>query len=165
MRPRKGPPTIWQQRTVAGRFRLPISRVGLGNRSGAKRVLFDAARCPVCGEPVRLNRSTYQKNEECPLPRKVSIVSTTASVSRPTGRLLKTAETLQKRFWHRRRKSTNKETALVAIYRCSKLCYFWFSRTFDDSGPQTSAACLVFPGIPAHCDLERHRHHQKCGRT
>src|SRR5271157_6414736 len=30
-------------------------------------VLIVAARCPVCGEPVRLNRSIYQNNYECPL--------------------------------------------------------------------------------------------------
>ena len=28
-----------------------------------------AARCPVCGEPVCLDRSTYQNNYECPLRR------------------------------------------------------------------------------------------------
>src|SRR6516165_11766861 len=40
-----------------------------------------------------------------------------------------------------------------------------FSRTFDDSGLQTCAAYLVFPGILGRCELERHSHHQKCGRT
>src|SRR5208337_3315978 len=30
-------------------------------------VLNVAARCPVCGEPVCLDRSTYQNNYECPL--------------------------------------------------------------------------------------------------
>ena len=39
------------------------------------------------------------------------------------------------------------------------------SRTFDDSGPQSCAAYLVFPGILGCCDLERHGHHQKCVRT
>src|SRR5271157_795214 len=29
--------------------------------------LIVAARCPVCGEPVCLDRSTYQNNKECPL--------------------------------------------------------------------------------------------------
>jgi hypothetical protein len=29
--------------------------------------LIVAARCPVCGEPVCLDRSTYQNNYECPL--------------------------------------------------------------------------------------------------
>jgi len=40
-----------------------------------------------------------------------------------------------------------------------------FSRTFDDSGLQTCAAYLVFPGILGRCELERHSHHQKCGRA
>src|SRR5208337_795012 len=29
--------------------------------------LIVAARCPVCGEPVCLDRSTYQNNFECPI--------------------------------------------------------------------------------------------------
>jgi len=95
-RERKGPPTFWHPGNVDGPFRRYSSstlatcqpnrrtggrgnwsrgdvkqtvqarvRLDLGGTTGA--FLIVAAGCPVCGEVVCLDRSTYQKNYECPL--------------------------------------------------------------------------------------------------
>src|SRR5271157_3954761 len=49
----------------AGNHPLNLSD-GEGRRTKGT-VLIVAARCTVCGEPVCLDRSTYQNNYECPL--------------------------------------------------------------------------------------------------
>src|SRR5271157_2537255 len=41
--------------------------------------LIVAARCPVCGEPVCLDRSTYQNNYECPLRLPTNEITRTTS--------------------------------------------------------------------------------------
>ena len=41
--------------------------------------LIVAARCPVCGEPVCLHRSTYQNNHECPLRLPTNEITRTTS--------------------------------------------------------------------------------------
>src|SRR5208337_2563105 len=70
--------------------------IGLSGRRGIKgeskgTFLIVAARYPVCGELVCLDRSTYQNNYECPfcLPRRPALGFVVRSQSAPGARPLR----------------------------------------------------------------------------